>query len=861
MQVSIHVDDFSLSVEADSEDLALERLEEAADHMNGALEGLQMKQAKDKEEILATSDSLALRAARMLQISNGRVPNRAVKLGADYSIRNKGPAKKVRQKARMNKFKARLSIATRMLGRNQRAFAKVVRTGLMPGALYAAELTDFSKTDVNYLRSASLRSAGMNFGGVHNDLKWAVLGANLDPEVAIMLAPVLAFSRECWANGFRGIPEFEIPHDGLSGLELWQVQQEVSQLMADPRTEASDWANLSRLAKALTFFGCRFSGPGHMKLRCGKELDLSICSPRLLEGLLTDGHDRFLAEVAHQRIWDAEGELDTDVLRRSVRLGGHSRAFVTKAIAGKLYTRERASVFGAVEDGNCEVCPGGLLDTQEHRVLQCVGPSTSKVCPKGTKGWKSLQESGIRNIPHRGCSGVKKAHVRLMPSIDEFDYFIDGQRSGVFQFEEGHPIYIDGSGMHGKNPDIRSAASAAVQLVSEQDSSWRVLSSAVPDVIDQTSVVAEIFALFMVIRHLKPGVPYIIYADCMAVILGFRKRFADLKGKGRHDGLWKQIFEARKGLTIVLRKTKAHRTRTQAAAEGDLVNFAGNDCADLEAKKSAGRYGFPPAVCEEAENIQHARRRGTEWTLARLKEAAVNLPKVPLRKKGSRRARRAEWEGAGCLLFKSKTDGLVCRMCFSRSTARRKKVKICQGLNSAARQVAQHGNAKGHSMMVGRQLGGALDGAPMFMCKACGAYATAKCVSIKLPCPNLWGGRRTGFNRFMSGKHPCLPKVLVEGQRPVSETDLQVGLGSCKEHNDVWKGASFGARGRREGLRSGLHLDGGSSGDVEPSDRSCGQVGHRSPDRLGAPPSAEVEAEWGGGELDASELDAFFGPT
>ncbi len=68
MQVSIHVDDFSLSVEADSEDLVLERLEEAADHMNESLKVLQMKQAKDKEEILATNDSLALGAAKMLQI-------------------------------------------------------------------------------------------------------------------------------------------------------------------------------------------------------------------------------------------------------------------------------------------------------------------------------------------------------------------------------------------------------------------------------------------------------------------------------------------------------------------------------------------------------------------------------------------------------------------------------------------------------------------------------------------------------------------------------------------------------------------------------------------------------------------------
>ncbi len=59
--------------------------------MDAALDKLQVKQAKDKEEILATSDALAMIAARMLQVSTGRVPNRAVKLGANYSIKRGVP--------------------------------------------------------------------------------------------------------------------------------------------------------------------------------------------------------------------------------------------------------------------------------------------------------------------------------------------------------------------------------------------------------------------------------------------------------------------------------------------------------------------------------------------------------------------------------------------------------------------------------------------------------------------------------------------------------------------------------------------------------------------------------------------------
>jgi len=156
LKISIHVDDFSLFVQGKNNDECLVRLEEAANHMDVALGSLQMNQAPDKEEVLATSDELATRAARMLKVSGGRVPNRAIKLGADHSIRKGGPTRKVRQKARMGKFKARLSKATKMLDRSHRALAKVFNSGLVPGAVYAAEITDFATNDITCLRSAPL---------------------------------------------------------------------------------------------------------------------------------------------------------------------------------------------------------------------------------------------------------------------------------------------------------------------------------------------------------------------------------------------------------------------------------------------------------------------------------------------------------------------------------------------------------------------------------------------------------------------------------------------------------------------------------------------------------------------------------
>ena len=86
--------------------------------------------------------------------------------------------------------------------------------------------------------------------------------------------------------------------------------------------------------------------------------------------------------------------------------------------------------------------------------------------------------------------------------------------------------------MFGKNMEIRTAASAAVQCGAEgQEGVWKVVSWAVPDNVDQTSVVAENSALLLAVRHCSLDLHYTIYADCMAGILGYQQGFCDLKGR------------------------------------------------------------------------------------------------------------------------------------------------------------------------------------------------------------------------------------------------------------------------------------------------------------------------------------------
>ncbi len=246
---------------------------------------------------------------------------------------------------------------------------------------------------------------------------------------------------------------------------------------------------------------------------------------------------------------------------------------------------------------------------------------------------------------------------RLLPEVVEITRAHGAK--GAFWFHDLSPIYIDGSGMYGKCIEVRTAASAAVQKRAHSHDEWDCISWPVPDEIDQTSVVPEILALLMALKHLRRGLSYIIYADCMAVILGWAKSPAELRGKGRDDGLWKQIYEAREGLDVVVIKTKAHRSREQAVIENDIANFEGNEAADHEAKRSANKYGQPPSTCDDAEFRQDAKRKGVAWTLSTLKLAAVGLPEVPRRVSRATKAKLkvGDWEGIGCLLIQSQGGG------------------------------------------------------------------------------------------------------------------------------------------------------------------------------------------------------------
>jgi hypothetical protein len=169
-------------------------------------------------------------------------------------------------------------------------------------------------------------------------------------------------------------------------------------------------------------------------------------------------------------------------------------------MAGVLYTRDRAAKLGTIEDGNCSLCHNHA-DTQAHRVMECPFPGNNDKDNKGKAAWKRLGDSDTPIVPERCLTTMKWPAPRLLPDTYEFSNHVGSD--SPFRFHDRSPIYIDGSGMHGKNIEVETAASAAVQTKISPEVGWNAVSWPIPDDIDQTSVVSEILALLITLRHLE----------------------------------------------------------------------------------------------------------------------------------------------------------------------------------------------------------------------------------------------------------------------------------------------------------------------------------------------------------------------
>ncbi len=171
-------------------------------------------------------------------------------------------------------------------------------------------------------------------------------------------------------------------------------------------------------------------------------------------------------------------------------------------------------------------------------------------------------------------------------------------------------VYIDGS-CFGGSGRARAAGLAAVQLIRSKTGEglrWKVLSESLGRDEPQEASYAEQKALVRAVQMARGG-PVNVVADCAAVVANARKGYPEACHHSvLAGGLMKQIDWSK---LLRVRKTKAHRSRAEAVASGDLEDFAGNDFCDMAAKEAVRRY--PRQVEEEEERLNGVVGWPTVW--------------------------------------------------------------------------------------------------------------------------------------------------------------------------------------------------------------------------------------------------------
>ncbi len=97
-----------------------------------------------------------------------------------------------------------------------------MKTGMLAGALYGAELNLYTNKELTYMTSAVFASERMDVAGVPNYIKEVVLGTEACPVFKVAVAPIKTFAREIWLRadkskqGSQGV-------EGLTASEIVDV--------------------------------------------------------------------------------------------------------------------------------------------------------------------------------------------------------------------------------------------------------------------------------------------------------------------------------------------------------------------------------------------------------------------------------------------------------------------------------------------------------------------------------------------------------------------------------------------------------------------------------------------------------------
>jgi len=766
--LSVHVDDITLAITRARRAQCIHDFQRSAAALVVEFEQeLGLPFEKEKATLIGTDQQLVAIAHKALGRYAGALPEGTAirRLGVDHALTAAQTSRPVWRGRWTTAIARRRRIAMIKRPFPTRRNGVVFRCGVLPSLYYGAELETPPKAHLRKLRVWAMQAGGWpKTAAASMAPLW--MAPKDDPICVFALRPLLRYHQEWWDTKAHGAHP-----DNLTALDLTIAYEEAQRRRGATQRKGRVGLNPVEAAiRAAADVDWEFISPTELKDDFGRDMDLLAGPPALLEDLfLAAWRRRACEEYRDARTDDVEWpshpicgphEADCNTARQVLTtqskqcLAPAERRWLATWLSGTYVTKATMAKRAGDSVRLCTQCPAGCggEDSVQHRlwICPCFAEQRARIIPE-TLATEALRQQAPPHLLAKGMIAYDPTLQITGLETREIECTIDGRRvdNDQLTFEPDTPIYGDGSCVEPTCPVLARAAFALWQRAT--DGTARQVVGTVEGPV-QTASYAEHVAATHLTSHLQEPATYV--TDCMSVIKAHQRGPHVERARLNTAHLW---TAAKAHLLAEVAKTKAHRTKEEAEAQGDLEAFMGNAMVDCLCRdKAKARLpeqeridSFRAQQALGAQLYRFVAKMLTLWeplhhkALLATAEAYANRPKAPSRHKPHQyhyvQHRRA-WVCQGCLKVR-------------RGTRRPKPGNSCpDNLRRLGTRAARAAHL-GHQVCIACPSSDPQS--PLLFCRVCGAYGEQRFVNLGKPCP---GHRPTlpALQRLQARQHPRL---------------------------------------------------------------------------------------------------------
>ena len=645
-----YVDDFSITVEGETEEDVVETMVEAEQlllHIVGA--DLEAKVAIGKAGLVATTDALARKLRSRIGALAGAKADTIANLGIDYNGGRKRNAKggaPNRKKRLRGAFARRTRLASLRKALSRRQLKGIFTAGVAASADYGAAVNGFTESEIVTLRRTA--AAAVCPRGRGRSLTMAML-LNGMPTAASEIAPALQYAKNIWRATVSQARDQDLKLPDVS--RLWQ-EMEAQGYQRKLLKHRDSCKKPSADKSSRGWSACR--GPlGAMILTLdrigwiavdaftwqndwGEVIPLTTFSPALLKTMMCEAVQR-QAQRCIASTWKANGHsfegdrVCTDVVCSVLEGKGLTpleKGTLASVVADAVWTRDRAFHCGYNVQNCCPLC-GVQGDTTHHRVWEC--PKTEEVRKKlprwlvheANQASKADRFWTTGVFPHPGDRCARPGST-LDSCCEEFHCGNATEIEDISNWKLHGHVYVDGSCTRHGIRELQRASFAAVVFDGEEGVK-KVVRALVPAPLPQSPQAAEFAALATAIQLLDGEAT--IYSDCKNVVDQFGVGLpAAIQAKRPYAGVMRDLcrwpMQMRSVNGVV--KVKAHQEIDKLTDPGLKRLARGNDAADKHAKMALNLH--PPQEQQVEQEIEFRMKRAKLICEATAKAMAMFPP-------------------------------------------------------------------------------------------------------------------------------------------------------------------------------------------------------------------------------------------